>query len=256
MTAQRQEGNGLRAGTGFRRGIAFFACWQAFFAAASVPFAAPAATTERVVVNRFSGLAIEGFDPVAYFVDARPVLGLEDFEASEAGAVGASTTRATAPPLSPIPIFTVRSSAATTRSMWRAASPWPATRGSADLGTTALSVRPRAKPGRLRRRSRALPRGGHRALAGVGAVSGAFKRRSSWPGQVSAMTEMSIICRASAASGSPQAMNSGTIKLSRGLGVLAELNSAPCASVILPPAAVTTACPAATSHSLVGARRG
>ena len=56
-------------------------------APASVPFAARAATTERVVVNRFTGLAIEGYDPVAYFVDARPVLGLEEFEASEAGAV-------------------------------------------------------------------------------------------------------------------------------------------------------------------------
>jgi len=49
--------------------------------------AAQAATTERVVVNRFSGLAIEGFDPVAYFVDACPERGIEDFEASEAGAV-------------------------------------------------------------------------------------------------------------------------------------------------------------------------
>jgi hypothetical protein len=56
-------------------------------AAASVPFAARAATTERVVMNRFTGLAIEGYDPVAYFVDARPVLGLEEFEASKAGAV-------------------------------------------------------------------------------------------------------------------------------------------------------------------------
>jgi hypothetical protein len=50
-------------------------------------FAARAATTERVVVNRFSGLAIEGFDPVAYFVDRHPVLGLPDFEAAQAGAV-------------------------------------------------------------------------------------------------------------------------------------------------------------------------
>ena len=50
-------------------------------------FAARASTTERVVVNRFSGLAIEGFDPVAYFVDRHPVLGLPDFEAAEAGAV-------------------------------------------------------------------------------------------------------------------------------------------------------------------------
>ena len=44
-------------------------------------------TTERVVANRYSGLAIEGFDPVAYFADARPVRGLPDYEAAEAGAV-------------------------------------------------------------------------------------------------------------------------------------------------------------------------
>ena len=50
-------------------------------------FAAHAATTERVVLNRYSGLAIEGYDPVAYFVDARPTIGLPDFEASQAGAV-------------------------------------------------------------------------------------------------------------------------------------------------------------------------
>lgn len=49
--------------------------------------AALASTTERVVVNRFSGLAIEGFDPVAYFVKKQPVLGLPDYEAAQAGAV-------------------------------------------------------------------------------------------------------------------------------------------------------------------------
>ena len=48
---------------------------------------AKAATTERVVVNRFSGLAIEGFDPVAYFVYARAELGKAEFEASQGGAV-------------------------------------------------------------------------------------------------------------------------------------------------------------------------
>ena len=31
------------------------------------------ATTERIVVNRFSGVAIEGFDPVAYFADEQAV---------------------------------------------------------------------------------------------------------------------------------------------------------------------------------------
>ena len=45
------------------------------------------ATTERVVVNRYSGVAIEGFDPVAYFADARPVRGMPDYEAAAAGAV-------------------------------------------------------------------------------------------------------------------------------------------------------------------------
>ena len=50
-------------------------------------FSARATTTERVVVNRFSGLAIEGFDPVAYFVDQHPVLGRPEYEAAEAGAV-------------------------------------------------------------------------------------------------------------------------------------------------------------------------
>ncbi len=38
-------------------------------------------------MNRYTGLAIEGFDPVAYFADARPMVGLPDFEASEEGAV-------------------------------------------------------------------------------------------------------------------------------------------------------------------------
>ena len=87
MTAQRQERNGVRSGKEFRRGIAFILLLAGLGSQACPPFAAQAATTERVVVNRYSGLAIEGFDPVAYFVDARPLVGLPDFEASKAGAV-------------------------------------------------------------------------------------------------------------------------------------------------------------------------
>jgi hypothetical protein len=102
MTAQRQERNGPGSGTAFRPGIAFIArlaslglaslgwvslAWVSLAALALPEFAAHATTTERVVVNRYSGLAIEGFDPVAYFVDARPMVGLPYFEASEAGAV-------------------------------------------------------------------------------------------------------------------------------------------------------------------------
>jgi hypothetical protein len=87
MTAERQERNGYRARIGFRPRIALFALLAGLAAQAWPDLAARAATTERVVVNRFTGLAIEGFDPVAYFVDARPEIGMEGFEASEAGAV-------------------------------------------------------------------------------------------------------------------------------------------------------------------------
>jgi hypothetical protein len=48
---------------------------------------AHAATTERVVVDRLTGLAIGGMDPVAYFTDGRATPGLPEIEASEAGAV-------------------------------------------------------------------------------------------------------------------------------------------------------------------------
>jgi hypothetical protein len=102
MTAQRQERNRSRFEIRFRPGIALIAPLAALFwiglgwasldwiglgVLGGPEFAAQAATTERVVVNRFSGLAIEGYDPVAYFVDGRPTLGLADLEASQAGAV-------------------------------------------------------------------------------------------------------------------------------------------------------------------------
>jgi hypothetical protein len=83
MTAQRQERYQWRPS---RPGIAIIAL-LAGFCAACPDFAADATTTERIVANRFSGLAIEGFDPVAYFVDREPVLGLPDFEAWQGGAV-------------------------------------------------------------------------------------------------------------------------------------------------------------------------
>ena len=45
-----------------------------------------AATTEMVVVNRYTGLAIDGFDPVAYFIDAAPKPGRVELELRFAGA--------------------------------------------------------------------------------------------------------------------------------------------------------------------------
>jgi hypothetical protein len=41
-----------------------------------------AAVTERVVNDRNTGLAIFGYDPVAYFTDSRPVAGKADYELS------------------------------------------------------------------------------------------------------------------------------------------------------------------------------
>jgi hypothetical protein len=51
------------------------------------PLPIPAATTERVVVDRNTGLAISGFDPVAYFIDGEARAGKGDFEYRFAGAV-------------------------------------------------------------------------------------------------------------------------------------------------------------------------
>jgi YHS domain-containing protein len=67
--------------------MAIFALLAGFFGVPCLDFTALAATTERVVVNRYSGLAIEGFDPVAYFTDSQARQGVANFEATEAGAV-------------------------------------------------------------------------------------------------------------------------------------------------------------------------
>src|SRR6195952_647517 len=80
MTARRQERNGKRAGSAF---IALLSG----IAVACIGLAAHAATTERLVSDRYTGLAIGGFDPVAYFTDARPLLGAPKFEVAEAGAI-------------------------------------------------------------------------------------------------------------------------------------------------------------------------
>jgi hypothetical protein len=58
--------------------------WAAIIAlAAALPV--HAATTERIVVDRHTGLAISGFDPVAYFTDAVPRMGVEGHELSSSG---------------------------------------------------------------------------------------------------------------------------------------------------------------------------
>jgi hypothetical protein len=51
------------------------------------PSRAEAATTERVVSDRVSGLAISGLDPVSYFTHAAPLYGNADYEYSYAGVI-------------------------------------------------------------------------------------------------------------------------------------------------------------------------
>jgi hypothetical protein len=46
-----------------------------------------AATTERIVVDWHTGLAIGGYDPVAFFTHGKPVAGRPDFELRYGGAV-------------------------------------------------------------------------------------------------------------------------------------------------------------------------
>jgi hypothetical protein len=77
MTFRRQE----------RKGSTYGAAIATLFVLCASVMALAQATTERVVVNRFTGLAISGFDPVAYFTDTSPVRGDERFEAVRDGAV-------------------------------------------------------------------------------------------------------------------------------------------------------------------------
>src|SRR3977135_109515 len=52
-----------------------------------MPFIAGAATTQRVVHDIYTGLAINGVDPVAYFTDAAPLVGRPEHEYLYAGVV-------------------------------------------------------------------------------------------------------------------------------------------------------------------------
>jgi len=54
-------------------------------AAVTGPAAGGAATTEQVVVNRHTGLAIDGFDPVSYFADGAPTQGRAELELRSGG---------------------------------------------------------------------------------------------------------------------------------------------------------------------------
>lgn len=80
MTAARQQKSRPRAG------YVALVCAVLILGAASGS-ALRAGTTERIVTDRFTGLAIGGFDPVAFYTDGKPVLGGPDFEFAYGGAI-------------------------------------------------------------------------------------------------------------------------------------------------------------------------
>jgi len=80
MTAQRHNRKWSR-----RPFLAAFALALAL--ALSLTSLVRAATTERIVVDQRTGLAIHGFDPVAYFTDANPQVGREELELAFGGVV-------------------------------------------------------------------------------------------------------------------------------------------------------------------------
>jgi hypothetical protein len=81
MSAERQQ---RKPG-----GMRFLAKIAVALLLASLPpvLASRAATTERIVVDPNRGLALSGFDPVAYFTDAKPLMGREDLEYRFGGAI-------------------------------------------------------------------------------------------------------------------------------------------------------------------------
>ena len=79
MTAARQQRKSPQA-LGLALGLAL--CGGIF-----APPTISAAPTDRIVVNANTGLAISGFDPVAYFTDGKPKIGRPDMELHADGVV-------------------------------------------------------------------------------------------------------------------------------------------------------------------------
>jgi len=79
MTAARQKRKRLYA--------SFMAVAGMLLLASAGLRVSTAATTERIVVDWHSGLAIGGYDPVAFFTDGQALPGSPDFEFRYAGAI-------------------------------------------------------------------------------------------------------------------------------------------------------------------------
>ena len=86
-----------------------------------------AATTEKIVADWHTGLAIGGYDPVAFYMDGKPVPGSPDVELHYAGAIWRFSNVGNREAFAARPDVTCRSSADTTRSASRAVLRWLAT---------------------------------------------------------------------------------------------------------------------------------
>ena len=90
MTSARQQRKSARPAPRVWPGVTrALACGLglAGMAILGMPFMAGAATTQRVVHDTYTGLAINGVDPVAYFTDAAPLVGRPEHEYLYAGVV-------------------------------------------------------------------------------------------------------------------------------------------------------------------------
>jgi hypothetical protein len=78
MTAARQQRKRYRVRAGALAGLLL---------ALSVDASGSLAATERIVTDWHTGLAIAGYDPVAFYTDGKPILGSPDFELAYGGVV-------------------------------------------------------------------------------------------------------------------------------------------------------------------------
>jgi hypothetical protein len=85
MTTARRKRKQYCAGVAAFAGIAAYA-GLAFILAVGPPISR-ATATEQIVVDWHTGLAIAGYDPVAFFTDGPPITGSADFELRYGGAV-------------------------------------------------------------------------------------------------------------------------------------------------------------------------
>jgi hypothetical protein len=79
MTTARRKRKQYRAGVALCAGLVFAVC--------AGPPISQAIATEQIVVDWHTGLAISGYDPVAFFTDGKAMAGSADFELRYGGAM-------------------------------------------------------------------------------------------------------------------------------------------------------------------------